>query len=101
MHIYFQHVWGQTFPRHSQSPMFSIRLYETPQHEGKMKVSLLPLRINADQDTLEFLEDYLNDLSGSVAILQTGLAYLFDTLIYCVVCTIIISKRYQRYFFSI
>lgn len=53
--------------------MFSVRLYETPQHEGKMKVSLLPLRINADQDTLEFLEDYINDLSSSVAVLQAGL----------------------------
>ncbi|KAK6110251.1 ATG C terminal domain family protein [Brugia pahangi] len=68
--LLYPHVWDQTFPRHSQSPMFSVRLYETPQHEGKMKVSLLPLRINADQDTLEFLEDYVNDLSGSVAVLQ-------------------------------
>uniref|UniRef100_A0A915PI46 Autophagy-related protein 2 n=1 Tax=Setaria digitata TaxID=48799 RepID=A0A915PI46_9BILA len=71
MSLYLQHVWDQSFPRHSQSPMFSIRLFETPQHEGKMKVSLLPLRINADQDTLEFLEDYVNDLSGGVAVLQT------------------------------
>uniref|UniRef100_A0AAF5PGR6 Autophagy-related protein 2 n=2 Tax=Wuchereria bancrofti TaxID=6293 RepID=A0AAF5PGR6_WUCBA len=68
--LLYPHVWDQTFPRHSQSPMFSVRLYETPQHEGKMKVSLLPLRINADQDTLEFLEDYVNDLSSSVAALQ-------------------------------
>ncbi|EFO23860.2 hypothetical protein LOAG_04624 [Loa loa] len=68
--LLYPHVWDQTFPRHSQSPMFSVRLYETPQHEGKMKVSLLPLRINADQDTLEFLEDYINDLSGSVGVLQ-------------------------------
>uniref|UniRef100_A0A8R1XUQ5 Autophagy-related protein 2 n=1 Tax=Onchocerca volvulus TaxID=6282 RepID=A0A8R1XUQ5_ONCVO len=68
--LLYPHVWDQTFPRHSQSPMFSVRLYETPQHEGKMKVSLLPLRINADQDTLEFLEDYMNDLSGGVAVLQ-------------------------------
>ncbi|CAG9531831.1 unnamed protein product [Cercopithifilaria johnstoni] len=69
--LLYPHVWDRTFPRHSHSPMFSVRLYETPQHEGKMKVSLLPLRINADQDTLEFLEDYVNDLSGSVAVLQT------------------------------
>ncbi|KAL3981997.1 ATG C terminal domain family protein [Acanthocheilonema viteae] len=68
--LLYPHVWDRTFPRHSHSPMFSVRLYETPQHEGKMKVSLLPLRINADQDTLEFLEDYINDLSGSVAVLQ-------------------------------
>ncbi|KAM3726481.1 Autophagy-related protein [Dirofilaria immitis] len=68
--LLYPHVWDQTFPRHSQSPMFSVRLYETPQHEGKMKVSLLPLRINADQDTLEFLEDYVNDLSSGVAVLQ-------------------------------
>ncbi|OZC09259.1 hypothetical protein X798_03803 [Onchocerca flexuosa] len=68
--LLYPHVWDQTFPRHSQSPMFSVRLYETPQHEGKMKVSLLPLRINADQDTLEFLEDYMNDLSGGVTVLQ-------------------------------
>lgn len=77
-------MWDQTFPRHSQSPMFSVRLYETPQHEGKMKVSLLPLRINADQDTLEFLEDYINDLSGSVAVLHSGLL-LADILINCAV----------------
>ncbi|VDM95918.1 unnamed protein product [Thelazia callipaeda] len=68
--LLYPHVWDRTFPRHSQSPVFSVRVYETHQHEGKMKVSLLPLRINADQDTMEFLEDFINDLSSGIALLK-------------------------------
>uniref|UniRef100_A0A183CW36 Autophagy-related protein 2 n=1 Tax=Gongylonema pulchrum TaxID=637853 RepID=A0A183CW36_9BILA len=70
--LLYPYVCDQSFPRRSHSPVFSLRVCETAQNEGRMKVSLMPLRINADQDTLEFLEDYLNDLSAGVHLLHPG-----------------------------
>ncbi|CAJ0959444.1 unnamed protein product, partial [Mesorhabditis belari] len=45
-------------PRRTLAPMLAIRVAETHKCEGKLRVSLLPVRVNIDQYTLDFLEDF-------------------------------------------
>lgn len=50
-------------PRRATAPIVTVRMSETHSKEGKMRVSMLPIKINVDQDTLEFLTDFFEETS--------------------------------------
>lgn len=50
-------------PRIVATPFLSIYLIEDQLREAKLRVSLAPIRLNLDQDTIEFLMDFKNDLA--------------------------------------
>ncbi|PAV90862.1 hypothetical protein WR25_01396 [Diploscapter pachys] len=45
-------------PRRTLAPMLAVRIAETPSSAGKMRISILPIKINIDQDTMNFLIDF-------------------------------------------
>lgn len=65
----YQYASGQR-PRRTCAPMVALRLLETHNGEGKVKISMLPIRLNFDQDTLEFMQDFGVELSGGIQLPQ-------------------------------
>ncbi|KAK5975356.1 hypothetical protein GCK32_013179, partial [Trichostrongylus colubriformis] len=55
-------------PRRTCAPMLAIRMVESHKNEGKLRVSMLPIKFNIDQDTMEFLEDFLQEVRTRVEI---------------------------------
>ncbi|CAD6188733.1 unnamed protein product [Caenorhabditis auriculariae] len=53
-------------PRRTSAPMLAIRIAQNQKNEGKMRVSMLPIKINIDQDTLEFVTDFIEELGKLV-----------------------------------
>ncbi|KAK5976929.1 hypothetical protein GCK32_001582 [Trichostrongylus colubriformis] len=55
-------------PRRTCAPMLAIRMVESHKNEGKLRVSMLPIKFNIDQDTMEFLEDFIQEVRTRVEI---------------------------------
>ncbi|KAJ1355432.1 hypothetical protein KIN20_012829 [Parelaphostrongylus tenuis] len=53
-------------PRRTCAPMLAIRMVESHKNEGKLRVSLLPIKFNIDQDTMEFLDDFFQEVRSTV-----------------------------------
>ncbi|RCN53519.1 ATG protein [Ancylostoma caninum] len=53
-------------PRRTCAPMLAVRMVESHKCEGKMRVSMLPIKFNIDQDTMEFLDDFFQEVRTSV-----------------------------------
>ncbi|CAJ0583993.1 unnamed protein product, partial [Mesorhabditis spiculigera] len=53
-------------PRRTLAPMLAIRIAESHKCEGKLRVSLLPVRVNIDQFTLDFLEEFSLSVSKGI-----------------------------------
>ncbi|XGW33403.1 hypothetical protein V3C99_017658 [Haemonchus contortus] len=55
-------------PRRTCAPMLAIRMVESHKNEGKLRVSMLPIKFNIDQDTMEFLDDFFQEVRTRVVI---------------------------------
>ncbi|VDK52233.1 unnamed protein product [Cylicostephanus goldi] len=53
-------------PRRTCASMLAVRMVESHKSEGKMRVSMLPIKFNIDQDTMEFLDDFFQEVRTSV-----------------------------------
>ncbi|KIH67559.1 ATG protein [Ancylostoma duodenale] len=59
-------------PRRTCAPMLAVRMVESHKCEGKMRVSMLPIKFNIDQDTMEFLDDFFQEVRTSVDLPSEG-----------------------------
>lgn len=75
IHKFLYQFTTEKKPRQTCQPMICVKIlnYKPPERledkqsaECCLKVSLLPLRLNVDQDSLEFLQDYFSDLSNLI-----------------------------------
>ncbi|KAK6032630.1 ATG protein [Ostertagia ostertagi] len=55
-------------PRRTCAPMLAVRVVESHKNEGKLRVSMLPIKFNIDQDTMEFLDDFFQEVRTRVEI---------------------------------
>ncbi|KAK6055356.1 hypothetical protein COOONC_07140 [Cooperia oncophora] len=55
-------------PRRTCAPMLAVRMVESHKNEGKLRVSMLPVKFNIDQDTMEFLDDFFQEVRTRVEI---------------------------------
>ncbi|KAF8353789.1 atg-2 [Pristionchus pacificus] len=72
LHQLFDKYATSEHPRRTCAPMIAIRMVENHAQEGKLRVSMLPIRLNIDQDTLEFLEDFVQAVNTGLALPETA-----------------------------
>jgi hypothetical protein len=63
--LFYKHV-NYDAPKRLQAPLLSIQMVEDQQREGKLAISLAPIRLNFDQDSLEFLQEFFSYVSANV-----------------------------------
>jgi hypothetical protein len=54
-------------PKQIQKPIFSLQIIDEKEVGSKLKISMMPLRLNLDLDTVDFLSDFYTALSQSIA----------------------------------
>ncbi|CAI4225608.1 unnamed protein product [Auanema sp. JU1783] len=54
-------------PKRSCAPFLAVRILETTGKEGKIRISMLPAKLNIDQDTMLFVEDFVQEVLLSCA----------------------------------
>ncbi|KAF8382862.1 hypothetical protein PRIPAC_72004 [Pristionchus pacificus] len=59
-------------PRRTCAPMVAVRMVENQEQEAKLRVSMLPIRLNIDQDTMEFIEDFIQAVSRGLALPESA-----------------------------
>ncbi|CAJ0589456.1 unnamed protein product [Cylicocyclus nassatus] len=64
--VLYQYLAAQR-PRGTCAPMLAVRKIESQKCEGKMRVSMLPIKLNVDQDTIDFLNSFLQEVAESSA----------------------------------
>ncbi|KAF1768151.1 hypothetical protein GCK72_008113 [Caenorhabditis remanei] len=58
-------------PRRESAPFFSVKMTESHSREGNMRVSMLPLKLNLDQNTVEFFVDFFDETLGMIDLPNT------------------------------
>ncbi|CAD6196501.1 unnamed protein product [Caenorhabditis auriculariae] len=61
-----------SMPRRTSAPMLAVRIAKTEKNEGKMRISLLPVKINIDQHALEFVTDFVEEIGALVKLPGKG-----------------------------
>lgn len=46
--------------------MICIQLFEDQLHESSLKISVEPIRLNFDQDSVEFIQDFITNVSHNL-----------------------------------
>lgn len=60
-------------PRKNNIPLFSIHNVEDKKSEKRLKISIMPIRLNFDQDTVVFLCDFYSSVYQQVQIPFIGI----------------------------
>ncbi|KAI6171646.1 Autophagy-related protein 2 [Aphelenchoides besseyi] len=63
---FLYHFVDSVLPPRLHTPLFLLKVLEDQSSDCKLKVSLLPLRFNLDQDTVEFLLDFITQCGREV-----------------------------------
>uniref|UniRef100_A0A0N5ALH6 Autophagy-related protein 2 n=1 Tax=Syphacia muris TaxID=451379 RepID=A0A0N5ALH6_9BILA len=53
-------------PKRECIPMLAVRFMENRKYEGKLRVSVLPIRLNLELDTVQFLKDFFDEFLAAL-----------------------------------
>uniref|UniRef100_A0A0N5C9W3 Autophagy-related protein 2 n=1 Tax=Strongyloides papillosus TaxID=174720 RepID=A0A0N5C9W3_STREA len=56
--------------RQSEQPFVTFKMVENHSHEAKIRMSLLPMKLNIDQDSLNFIIDFITDIMKNVKLIH-------------------------------
>uniref|UniRef100_A0AAF5DPL7 Autophagy-related protein 2 n=2 Tax=Strongyloides stercoralis TaxID=6248 RepID=A0AAF5DPL7_STRER len=56
----------------SEQPFVTFKMIENHFHEAKIRMSLVPIKLNIDQDSLNFIIDFITDIMKNVKIIQSS-----------------------------